>query len=108
MGLGADITLADLEADPDPILERMRQEEPVCWVPSMDMWLVTRWVDVAYVEGHPELFSAATDPVAITDRPKVAGEIWPGLPNDTTQHRGAIFRHVCQHCCQTLAEFRVA
>lgn len=62
MGIGSQITLADLEADPDPILARMRAIEPVCWVPSMDMWLVTRWDDVAYIEARPELFSAATDP----------------------------------------------
>ena len=62
MGIGSEITLAELEADPDPILARMRATEPVCWVPSMDMWLVTRWDDVAHMEAHPELFSAATDP----------------------------------------------
>jgi hypothetical protein len=62
VGIGSEITLADLEADPDPILTRMRATEPVCWVPSMEMWLVTRWDDVAYMEAHPELFSAATDP----------------------------------------------
>ena len=62
MGIGSEITLAELEADPDPILARMRATEPVCWVPSMDMWLVTRWNDVAYMEAHPELYSAATDP----------------------------------------------
>ncbi len=62
MGTGAEITLADLEADPDRILARMRAAEPVCWVPSMDMWLVTRWEDVSFMEAHPELFSAATDP----------------------------------------------
>ena len=62
MGIGSEITLAELEADPDPILARMRATEPVCRVPSMDMWLVTRWDDVAHMEAHPELFSAATDP----------------------------------------------
>ena len=62
MGIGSEITLAELEADPDPILARMRATEPVCWVPSMDMWLVTRWEDVSFMEAHPELFSAATDP----------------------------------------------
>lgn len=60
--LGNDITLADLEADPDPIMARLRADEPVCWVPALEMWLVTRWDDVAYVEEHPELFSAATEP----------------------------------------------
>ena len=62
MGIGSGITLAELEFDPDPILARMRAAEPVCWVPSLDMWLVTRWDDVAYMEAHPELFTAATVP----------------------------------------------
>ena len=62
MTLGADISLADLEADPDPILARLRVEAPVAWVPAMEMWLVTRWDDVVYMEDHPELFSAATEP----------------------------------------------
>lgn len=34
----------------------------MCWVPSLEMWLVTRWDDVAEVEAHPELFTAATEP----------------------------------------------
>ena len=62
MPLGDDITLADLETDPDPILARLRAEEPVCWVPALDMWLVTRWDDVDHMETHPELFTAATEP----------------------------------------------
>ena len=62
MSIGTGITLADLEADPDPILARLRVEEPVAWVPAMEMWLVTRWDDVVYMEEHPELFSAATEP----------------------------------------------
>ena len=62
MGLGDDITLAALESTPEPILARLRAEEPVCWVPALDMWLVTRWDDVDHVEQHPELFTAATEP----------------------------------------------
>ncbi len=56
------IGLAALEADPDPILADLRAHEPVAWVPALDMWLVTRWDDVAQVDAHPEIFSAATDP----------------------------------------------
>jgi hypothetical protein len=62
VGIGDETTLLELDRDPDPILARMRAEEPVCWVPSLNMWLVTRWDDVAHVEAHPELFTAATDP----------------------------------------------
>ncbi len=60
--IGHSISLADLERDPDPILARLRDDEPVSWVPSMEMWLVTRWDDVAYMDDHPELFTAATEP----------------------------------------------
>lgn len=56
------ISLADLESNPDPILARLRVEAPVCFVESLDMWLVTRWDDVQYIEEHPEVFSAATEP----------------------------------------------
>jgi cytochrome P450 len=40
----------------------MRADEPVCFVPALDMWLVTRWDDVVHIEAHPELFTAATEP----------------------------------------------
>lgn len=62
MALGSNISLADLEADPDPILAQLRAEAPVCFVDAMDMWLVTRWDDVEYVEANPHLFTAATEP----------------------------------------------
>lgn len=62
MSLGSALSLAELEANPDPILARLRSEEPVAWIPAMRMWLVTRWDDVVYMEEHPELFSAATEP----------------------------------------------
>jgi cytochrome P450 len=56
------ITLEDLERDPYPIYERLRADEPVAWVPAVGLWLVTRWEDVWFVDHHPALFTAATDP----------------------------------------------
>lgn len=56
------ITLEEFETDPDPVLARLRREAPVAFVPALDMWLVTRWDDVAFVDDHPELFTAATEP----------------------------------------------
>lgn len=58
----ADITLAMLEDDPYPIFAALQQHEPVAFVPSLDMWLVTRWDDVVYVCEHPELFRSNTEP----------------------------------------------
>jgi cytochrome P450 len=40
--LGAAVTLADLEDDPHPVLARLREREPVSWLPVLGGWLVTR------------------------------------------------------------------
>jgi cytochrome P450 len=61
------ITLADLEADPHPILAELRELAPAVYVPSIDMWLVTRWDDVVYVCEQPDLFTANTDPSWLRD-----------------------------------------
>ena len=38
---GARATIAELEADPHPLLARLREREPVSWLPALDGWLVT-------------------------------------------------------------------
>src|SRR5215213_1966814 len=40
--IGAAATLAELEADPHPLLARLREHEPVSWLPPLGGWLVTR------------------------------------------------------------------
>jgi cytochrome P450 len=60
--VGESVTLADLERDPYPIYARLREDEPVSWVPAVQLWLVTRYDDVRYVDQTPEVFTAATDP----------------------------------------------
>jgi len=40
--IGATATLTELEADPHPLLHRLRSDEPVSWLPVLDGWLVTR------------------------------------------------------------------
>jgi cytochrome P450 len=59
---GETVTLEELERDPYPIYARLRDEEPVSWVPAVQLWLVTRYDDVRFVDHSPELFTAATDP----------------------------------------------
>ena len=56
------LTLSSLEKDPDPILAELRKYEPVCFVPALEMWFITKWEDVAFMESHPEIFSADTNP----------------------------------------------
>jgi cytochrome P450 len=62
MSVGETITLEELERDPYPIYARLRDEEPVSWVPAVQLWLVTRHDDVRAVCLAPEAFTAATDP----------------------------------------------
>jgi cytochrome P450 len=62
MTVGEQITLEELERDPYPIYARLRDEEPVSWVPAVQLWLVTRYDDVRTVDLTPEVFTAATDP----------------------------------------------
>jgi cytochrome P450 len=40
--IGAGATLEELERDPHPLLARLREREPVSWLPALDGWLVTR------------------------------------------------------------------
>lgn len=62
MSVGEQITLEELERDPYPIYARLRDEEPVSWVPAVQLWLVTRYDDVRHVDLTPEVFTAATEP----------------------------------------------
>ena len=59
---GVDVSLEMLERDPYPAFASLQEREPVAFVPSLDMWLVTRWDDVVYVCEHPELFGSNTEP----------------------------------------------
>jgi cytochrome P450 len=55
--LGAALTVAQLETDPHPHLERLREREPVSWVPALDAWLVTRRELVLAVMGDATTFT---------------------------------------------------
>jgi cytochrome P450 len=60
--IGETITLEQLETDPYRIYARLRDDEPVSWVPTVGLWLVTRHDDVKRVTTEPETFTAATEP----------------------------------------------
>jgi cytochrome P450 len=62
VSVGDAVTLEQLERDPYPIYARLRDDEPVSWVPAVQLWLVTRYDDVRNVDLTPELFTAATEP----------------------------------------------
>jgi cytochrome P450 len=62
MSVGTQITVEQLESDPYPIYAQLREEEPVCYVESVGLWLVTRWGDVQHVDKTPDLFTGETEP----------------------------------------------
>lgn len=53
------IRLDELWSDPYPVYRQLRATQPVAWVPAANRYLVTRHADIAYLEKHPEIFSAA-------------------------------------------------
>ncbi len=54
----AGIAVVDLERDPYPIYAELRRHAPVAYVPSMDVWMVTRWDDVDAACTDPDRFPA--------------------------------------------------
>lgn len=54
-----DVTVAQLVADPYPVYARLRAQAPVCWVPTVGLWFVSRWADVDAAAQDPLAFPAA-------------------------------------------------
>ena len=55
--VGREITLAELERDPYPVFERLRQYEPISWVAALNMW---------YVVGYEHVRTALLDTLRLT------------------------------------------
>lgn len=55
--LGAAATIAQLEQDPHPLLARLREREPVSWLPALGGWLVTRRDLALQVMRDPDTFT---------------------------------------------------
>jgi len=59
---GAAVTLEQLENDPHPVLARLREREPVSWLPALDGWLVTRYDLAVRVMRDAETFTVDDPP----------------------------------------------
>jgi cytochrome P450 len=62
LSVGTEISVEQLETDPYPIYKQLRAEEPVCFVESVGLWLVTRWDDVQRVDKSPDVYTGETEP----------------------------------------------
>jgi cytochrome P450 len=65
--LGASVTVAELAADPHPVLRQLRETEPVSWLPALGGWLVSRADLADQVLRNPEAFTV-DDPRFTTAR----------------------------------------
>ncbi len=69
----------DHEQDPWPLLARARKEQPVFWMPNLQMYCVTRYEDVIAIQKDPETFSNVGANVMRVPIPEGL-EIPPGCP----------------------------
>ncbi|MDJ0852783.1 MAG: cytochrome P450 [Myxococcota bacterium] len=63
-----DLAIGGASEDPAPLVARLRQQDPVCWIPGLDVWLVTRHEDVRAlfaddrVTADPRVFERHLEP----------------------------------------------
>ena len=43
--------------NPYPVLQRLRQEDPIFFYEPLNMWVVSKYEDIRYVGRTPEIFS---------------------------------------------------
>ncbi len=55
--IGSSVTIEELSANPHPLLARLREHEPVSWIPAFDGWMVTRRDLCIRVMGDAETFT---------------------------------------------------
>ena len=58
----AQITVEQLDENPYPFYALMRREAPVCFVPAVGLWFVTRWADVEFAASHTDVIDSAVTP----------------------------------------------
>lgn len=81
-----EVSLEELAGDPHPVLARLRERAPVCWVPALDAWLVTGYAAAVTVLLDPATFTV-DDPRFTTAR--VTGPSMLSLDGDGhARHRG--------------------
>ncbi|WP_394619682.1 cytochrome P450 [Lentzea sp. JNUCC 0626] len=69
-------------SSPYPVLNDLRSQAPVHYVPSIDHWIVTRYADVATILADPATFSAANAQSPLTTLvPEAAETLRSGLRN---------------------------
>ena len=106
--LGSAVTLDELDVDPHPVLARLREREPVSWLPSLDGWLITRHdLALAALAAWTARYDSGEwdDPpgklALLFDLERVAALLRDGLdPFHPDRDRTAFVRHLIDLGCQ--------
>jgi cytochrome P450 len=86
-----DVTVEELWDDPYPVYARLRRDAPVCWVPAVGLWFVSRWADVEAAAADPVAFPAAV-PGSTLDRTLGGRSVLTVDGDDHTHWRTALDR----------------
>src|SRR5688500_16544198 len=46
--------------EPGPLIAELRERDPVCWIPGLDAWVITRHEDVRLLCNDPRLTADAS------------------------------------------------
>lgn len=65
--IGSSIDLGELDRDPFPIYARLRESEPISYVPALKMYLVTRYKDAEAVMQDTQRFIVGTEKSTVFD-----------------------------------------
>jgi len=65
--LGAALDLAAFTRDPYPMFARMRAEEPVSWIPALNIFYATRYEDVVDILRDDETFRVGAEHMLVYD-----------------------------------------
>ena len=65
--IGESLTIEELASDPYPIYTRLRETEPVSWVPAINMFVLTRYKDIQNVLLDGENFHVGGEGSTLTD-----------------------------------------
>ena len=103
----ARVSLEELDTDPHPVLARLRERAPACWVPELDGWLVTGY-DAAVAVLRDAATFTVDDPRFTTAR--VTGPSMLSLDGPAhARHRGPFARAFGRPAIlERLAEFIAA
>src|SRR3954453_13791469 len=57
-----EISVEQLENDPYPVFDRLRQEAPIAWIPALEAWIASTWTECWGIASDAANFGGTTAP----------------------------------------------